>query len=127
MFKKGVNFARRLAGKFSIHRNLFMLAYIILLGLTLPTFYPAGAQEIVGQHNGVMLGLGILMFITLLILDSTALYDGDDDLLDQFTDAWIDLDDEHKRQVVDNANAVRDMQIREDLENKIQKVQVNQG
>lgn len=130
MFKnyavRSVRFARRLAGKLSQHRDTIMLAYIILLGLTLPVFYPAVQQEIISQHNGIMLGLGILMFVFLLILDSTALYD-DDDLLDKFTDAWIDLDEDHKRMVVDSVNAIRDTQRRADFENEIQKIAERQG
>lgn len=128
MFKnyavRSVRFARRLAGKLSQHRDTIMLAYIILLGLTLPVFYPATQQEIISQHNGIMLGLGILMFVFLLILDSTALYD-DDDLLDKFTDAWIDLDEDHKRMVVDSVNAIRDEQRVADLKGQLVELEGN--
>lgn len=127
MFKnyavRSVRFARRLAGKLSQHRDTIMLAYIILLGLTLPAFYPDHQQEIISQHNGIMLGMGILAFVFLLILDSTALYD-DDDLLDKFTDAWIDLDEDHKRMVVDSVNAIRDTQRLVDLAHEIDRLPV---
>lgn len=128
MFKnyavRSVRFARRLAGKLSQHRDTIMLAYIILLGLTLPAFYPDHQQEIISQHNGIMLGLGILAFVFLLILDSTALYD-DDDLLDKFTDAWIDLDEDHKRMVVDSVNAIRDEQRVADLKGQLVELEGN--
>lgn len=126
MFKnyavRSVRFARRLAGKLSQHRSLIMLAYIVLLGMTLPAFYPDHQQEIISKHNGIMLGFGTLWFIFLMVLDSTALYD-DDNLLDKFTDAWIDLDEDHKKLVVDNANAVRDQQRIDDLKSELGKLE----
>jgi len=127
MFKnyvvRSVRFARRLAGKLSQHRILIMLEYIVLLGMTLPAFYPNHQQEIISKHNGIMLGFGMLSFIFLMILDSTALYD-DDNLLDKFTDAWIDLDEDHKRMVVDSVNAIRDTQRLVDLASKIDRLPV---
>ena len=127
MFKnyavRSVRFARRLAGKLSQHRSLIMLAYIVLLGMTLPAFYPDHQQEIISKHNGIMLGFSILWFIFLMILDSTALYD-DDNLLDKFTDAWIDLDEDHKRMVVDSVNVIRDTQRLADLAREIDRLPV---
>jgi len=125
MFKnyavRSVRIARRLAGKLSQHRSLIMLEFIVLLGMILPAFYPDHQQGIISQHNGIMLGFGILAFLFLLILDSTALYD-DDNLLDKFTDAWIDLDEDHKRMVVDSVNAIRDTQRLVDLARDIDRL-----
>lgn len=122
MFKnyavRSVRFARRLAGKLSQHRSLIMLEYVVLLGLILPAFYPDIQQEIISKHNGIMLGFSTLWFIFLMILDSTALYD-DDNLLDKFTDAWIDLDEDHKKMVVDSVNAIRDTQRVADLKGQL--------
>lgn len=110
--KRVIKAYRRLAGKFSQHRTLIFLVYMTMLGLVLPAFYPDAQKFTVSTHNGFLLGLAILGFIFLAILDATALYD--DDLLDKFADAWIDLSEENQRRVTDFAHATLDAQIEGD-------------
>lgn len=102
MLSKPVTFVRKLAGKFSQHRDSIFFVYIVLLALTLPAFYPDPISAQISTHNGVLLGLGLLGWITLIILDATALDDGD--LLDKLADSWVDLPEDGQKLVVDFAN-----------------------
>lgn len=65
-----VCFFRNLPEELRANRTLTLFMFVSLIGMTLPAFYPDYQNEIVSNHNGILLGFFVTAVIVLEVIDA---------------------------------------------------------